>query len=83
MLRQRVSYLLKHNAIAQKAYRVFFNFAFGVIGIFVKYEPNLVMFISLMGSRYNDSPRSMYEYIKKHDEYSQYKCIWAFEKPED
>lgn len=83
MLRQRISYLLKHNAFAQKTYRVLFNFIFGIIGLFVKFEPDLVIFISLMGSRYNDSPRSIYEYIKAHKEYGQYKCIWAFEKPED
>lgn len=82
MFRQRTIYILKHNAIAQKMYRVIFNLAFSIIGLFVKFEPNLVMFISLMGSRYNDSPRSMYEYIKNHKEYAQYKCVWAFENPE-
>ena len=83
VLRKRLIYLLKHNMIAQKAYRLIFNALFGVIGLFVKFEPNLVVFISLMGSRYNDSPRSMYEYITAHKEYNQYNCIWAFENPLD
>lgn len=79
--RQKISYLLKHNAVAQKTYRVVFNTAFRCLGIFVKTDPELVMFISLMGSRYNDSPRAMYEYMLAHDEYKHFKCVWAFEDP--
>jgi len=80
-LRQRISYLLKHNEAAQKAYRVVFNTAFRCLGLFVNTDPELVIFISLMGSRYNDSPRAMYEYMQAHEEYKKYKCMWAFEEP--
>ena len=75
-LRQKISYLLKHNEVAQKAYRVVFNTAFRCLGLFVKTDPNLVMFISLMGSRYNDSPRAMYEYMQAHEEYKKYQEIY-------
>lgn len=81
MIRQKISYLLKHNSIAQKTYRLVFNTIFRFMGIFIKTDPNLVIFISLMGSRFNDSPRSMYEYMQAHDEYKKYKCVWAFENP--
>lgn len=83
MLRQKIIFLLKHNAIAQKMYRIVFNSFFGVMGLFFKIDPNLVIFLSLMGSRYNDSPKVIYEYMKTHKEFNNYNCVWAFEKPED
>ena len=81
VLRQRISYLLKHNLALQNTYRAIFNALFKFLGIFIKIDPQLIIFVSLMGSRYNDSPRSIYEYIKSHDEYKKYRCIWGFEDP--
>ncbi len=83
MIRQRLIYLLKHNSLAQRLYRIVFNFMFRFIGLFVKTDPNLVLFISLMGSRFNDSPRSIFEYINNNDDYSKYRCVWAFERPDE
>ncbi len=81
MLRQKISYLLKHNTVLQKIYRVFFSALFRFVGCFVKTDPELVVFVSLMGSRFNDSPRSIFEYMKSHEEYKHFKCVWGFEDP--
>lgn len=83
LFKQKISYLLKHNTMAQWLYRVSFNFIFGFMGIFVKYDPDLIIFVSYMGTGFNDSPKSIYDYIKSNKKYNKYRCIWAFEKPDD
>lgn len=81
-MKQRLTYLLKHNSIAQYLYRTIGSFILRLIGIFVKTDDKLVIFLSLMGTKFNDSPRAIYDYMLTHDEYKDYKLIWAFEKPD-
>jgi len=81
-MRQRLIYILKHNKVIQSIYKAVMSTAFKVLGLFVKTDPNLVLFVSFMGSKFNDSPKAIYDYMRAHDEYSRYRCVWAFEKPE-
>lgn len=81
-MKQRVIYLLKHNSVAQLMYRTIGSFILRFIGLFVKTDKKMVIFLSLMGTKYNDSPRAIYEYMLSHDEYKDYKLLWAFENPE-
>lgn len=81
-MRQRLIYILKHNAFFQKLYRVIMGFAFRFLGLFISVDDNLVIFVSFMGMGFNDSPKAIYDYMKNHPEYSKYRCVWAFEQPE-
>lgn len=80
-MRQRLIYLLKHNAVIQALYRVIMSFVFRVWSLLVKTDENLVLFVSFMGMNFNDSPKSIYDYMKAHLDYSGYHCVWAFEDP--
>ena len=80
-MRQRLIYILKHNATIQALYRVVMSFVFRVMGLFVRTEDDLVLFVSFMGLSFNDSPRAIYDYMQVHPEYSGYRCVWAFEDP--
>ncbi len=82
-MKQRLIYLLKHNKKAQFLYRFFGSLFLRFIGIFVKTDDKLVVFLSLMGTRYNDSPKAIYEYLLTHEEFKNLSLIWAFEKPEE
>ncbi len=82
-MKQRLAYLLKHNIVIQKIYKVCMSLAFRVLGFFTATDPELVLFSSFMGSKFNDSPKAIYDYMCAHPQYSKYKCVWAFEKPED
>lgn len=82
-MRQRLIYLLKHNAFAQRVYRVVMSFVFRVWGCFVPCDENLVLFVSFMGMGFNDSPRAIYDYMQRHPAYQGYHCVWAFEHPEN
>ncbi len=80
-MRQRLIYILKHNAVIQAIYRVVMSFVFRVMGVFTPTDENLVLFVSFMGMNFNDSPKAIYDYMKAHPEYKKYRCVWAFEDP--
>ena len=81
-MRQRLIYILKHNALIQKMYRIIMSFVFKVWGAFIPIDDKLVLFVSFMGIGFNDSPRVIYDYMQSHSEYAEYRCVWAFEHPE-
>ena len=81
-MKQRLTYLLKHNRVAQYLYRTIGSLMLKFIGLFVKTDERLVVFLSLMGTKFNDSPRAIYEYMCTHEQYKDYRMIWVFEKPE-
>ena len=81
-MRQRLIYVLKHNVILQKLYRVNMSFVFRVLGLLLPTDDNLVIFVSFMGMGFNDSPKAIYDYMQAHPEYEHYRCVWAFEHPE-
>ena len=81
-MRQRLIYILKHNSFLQAVYRVVMSFAFRFLGLFIPVDDHLIIFVSFMGMGFNDSPKTIYEYLKSHPEYKDYKCVWAFEHPD-
>ena len=82
-MRQRLAYFLKHNLLVQKIYKVCMSAVFRFLGLFVATDPELVLFSSFMGSKWNDSPKVIYDYMQRHSEYRKHKCVWAMEKPEN
>lgn len=82
-MKDRLIYILKHNKMIQKVYRVVMSFVFRCWGIFIKTDPNLILFSSFSGKSFNDSPRAIFEYISSRQEYSKYTLVWAFLRPEN
>ena len=82
-MKQRMVYILKHNSTMQKMYKVCMSLAFRVLGIFVSTDENLVLISSFMGSKFNDSPKAIYDHICSIPEYSNLKWVWALEHPEN
>ena len=82
-MKKRIAYLLKHNLFAQKLYRICGSFVLRLIGLFVKTDPKLIVFLSMMGTKYNDSPKAIYEYLQSKEQFKSYKMIWVFEHPEN
>ena len=52
-----------------------------LIGYFVKTDPDLVLFVSYGGQKYDDSPRVIYEYLLQHPVSPVHKYVWAFIDP--
>lgn len=82
-MRDRLIYILKHNEVIQRIYVVIMSTVFKLWGSVLKTDENLVLFVSFMGKNFNDSPKTIYDYIKTHSEYNKYHCVWAFERPEN
>lgn len=80
-MRQRLIYILKHNAFIQKLYRVIMSFVFRVWGAILPTDDKLVIFVSFMGMGFNDSPKAIYDFMQSHEQYKGYRCVWAFEHP--
>lgn len=82
-MKQKLVYLLKHNPLIQRVYQYTMSVVFQTIGLFVPVDPDLVLFVSFMGTKYNDSPRAISEYLERDERYAHLHRVWALEKPQD
>lgn len=79
--RARLDYVLKHNDLVNKMFNVSASTFFRFIGLFIPIDEKLVL-INGHTRKYNDSPRTIYEYMIAHPEkYGQLKIVWALEDP--
>ena len=53
-----------------------------VLKLFVKSDDKLILFNSFAGRKYDDSPRAIYEDMRKDPRFKDYKLVWAFHQPE-
>ena len=81
MFAERLEYILKHNTVAQKFYRIFFSFVFKVLGLFIKVNPKQVIISSLIGKNYGDSMKVLYDEMRKNPKFEGYTYVWAFDDP--
>lgn len=80
-MKQYLKNLIKSSKIIYYIYYFVFSYILKLIGIFIKTDQNLAVFVCYGGKRYDDSTRVLYEYIKNNDEYKNIKTIWAFIEP--
>ena len=78
----KLEYDLKHNRVVQKGYTVIFSFLFRLLHLFIKVDKKQILFQSLIGKSFGDSPRVLYDAIKNNPNFREYKFIWAFDEPE-
>ena len=79
----KIKHLVKNSKLLYKLYYHGGSAMLRAIGLFIKTDPNLVLFASYGGRKYDDSPRVVYEYLLKHPICPDHKYIWAFANPED
>lgn len=77
-----IEYKIKHNATLQAIYKRLFSLLFKTVGLFVRVDDRQILFFSMSGRSFGDSPRVLYDYIVKDLFFKDYKLIWAFEEPE-
>ncbi len=74
--------IIKNNKIIYFIYNYTFSFILKLIGLFCKIDNKLILFNSFGGAKYDDSPKVIYEYMKKNKEYEKYKLIWVLDNPD-
>ena len=78
-----IEYQIKHNQTLQRIYKVLFSAFFRFIGFFLKIDEKQMLFFSMSGRSFGDSPRVLFDAISQDDFFKGYKLVWAFENPED
>lgn len=79
--RARLDYLLKHNLVISKIFRILASLFFRIIGIFVITDEKSVLF-SGHSRLYNDSSRTIYEKMIKMPQFKDYTFYWGLDNPE-
>ena len=77
-----IEYLLKHHRWLQRVYVTVFSLIFRFLGLFVRWNPRQVLFQSLIGRNYGDSPRVLFEAMKRAPAFAGFRFVWAFVEPE-
>lgn len=78
---QKIEYLIKHNAFVQKLYVTLMSCFFRIVGLFNQPDPCQIMFQSMIGKTYGDSPKVLYDQIRSDPAFANYKYVWAFTEP--
>lgn len=81
-MKSRIKACVKNNKLVYAIYFHIGSFLLRALALFVKTDPNLILFISYGGQKYDDSPRVVYEYLKKNPVSAEHKYVWAFIEPE-
>ncbi|OUM21130.1 CDP-glycerol glycerophosphotransferase family protein [Butyricicoccus porcorum] len=81
-MKSRIKAFVKQNKAIYSLYFYLGSFFLRLIGLFIKTDPQLILFISYGGQKYDDSPRVVYEYLLKHPISFEHKYIWAFIEPD-
>ena len=80
-MRNKISYILKHNFFFQKLYIIIMSLVFKFIGLFIRTDNELILFVSFSGKKYGDSPKVIYDLMQNDLDFKKYRKIWAFEDP--
>lgn len=78
----RIKSLVKNSKTIYKIYSVCGSALLRFVGLFVKTDPNLILFASYGGRKFDDSPRVVYEYLQKNPVSQDHKYVWAFVEPQ-
>lgn len=79
----KLEYILKHNKFVQKAYVIVFSTGFRVLGAFIGKNKKQVLFQSLIGKNYGDSPKVLYDAMRADEHFKDYEYVWAFDDPDN
>lgn len=73
---------IKSNKLLYKTYYHVCSFLARGLGLFVKTDSDLILFVSYGGQKYDDSPRVVYEYLQKFPVSDKHRYVWAFIDPD-
>lgn len=80
---KKIALLLKNNKQIYRMYYIIGSILLRIIGMFLKTDEHIILFNSFGGKKYDDSPKAIYEAMKKDGRFSNYRLIWAFQNPNE
>ena len=81
-MKQKLINILKYNRLLYKAYYYVLSFCFFCIRPFIRPDDKLILFNSFAGRKFDDSPKAIFDEMKKDQRFKGYKLVWAFHQPE-
>ena len=81
-MKQKLVNFLKYNKVAYAIYYQVMSFCMNVLKLFMRTDDKLILFNSFAGRKFDDSPKAIYEEMKKDPRFKDYKLVWAFHQPE-
>lgn len=81
-MKQRIVNLLKYNKAVYSVYYYIMSLAVNVMKWFVRCDDRLILFNSYAGRKYDDSPKAVFEAMKRDPRFRDCTFVWAFHHPE-
>lgn len=82
-MRKKLKGLVKYIQPLYNLYNKCGNVGMKILKWFVKPDNKLILFVCYGGKKYDDSPKMIYEAMKKDKRFRDCEFVWAFEKPEE
>lgn len=80
-MKKRLANVLKYCKGINVLYCYLFSIIVNFIKIFVKPNSHLILFNSFGGAKFDDSPKEIFESIRKDARFHDYSLVWAFHNP--
>lgn len=81
-MKETLIVLIRNNRFIYAIYYYLMTFLVNVLKIFVKTDPNLILFVSFGGRYFNDSPKCLYDAMKKDTRFQNCRLVWGFREPD-
>ena len=81
-MKQKLVNFLKYNKVAYAVYYRVMSFCMNVLKLFIKTDDKLILFNSFAGRKYDDSPKAIFEEMRKDPRFKGYRLVWAFHQPD-
>lgn len=81
-MKSKIKNIIKYNRWIYSIYYFIFNLLIRTFAIFIKTDNNLIFINSFAGRKYDDSPKCIYEEMRKDKRFDDFNIVWAFDKPE-
>ena len=82
-MKEKIISFVMHNKFLYSSYYYVLSSLLRLIKFFVRPDDHLVLFVSFGGRFYNDSPKCLYEAMKKDPRFRDYRFVWAFRSPRE
>lgn len=82
MMKTRLVNKIKYSKTLYSVYYHVMNTVFNSMKLLVKTDERLILFNSYAGRKFDDSPRAIFELMRKDERFKGYRFIWAFHEPQ-
>ena len=82
-LKANVKSLLKKHHFLYLVYYGVMSTLLKIIGLSVKTDKHLILFVSFGGRRCTDSPKAIYEFMRNDPRFAGFKLVWGFVNPNE